>query len=667
MNEQNEENYSLKKTLLNSNTKKAVNKKLEIISQIPFFQDLPLNAFNLLLDKLKEKSYKKNEFVIKQNDSINNIFLILKGKFILSINHNVQFDIQHDINTFINYQNITHEPFNSDRNYEIAGNIKCNNELVLFIYHIKNFFGDIEMLANYNKSLFTIKALEDDSILGFMDRRSFWEIIEKQIDEYKNIVENKLEILQRRITDILNQKLFSNFDKLKLSKEKISYQLEVNHNYKLISEKLEEIKNNIINSKNKIIYYVKSKSLKSKSLNKKRNSLLNYNKSNKNIFNKNKKNDIHKSQSVADINNYEKKIMNLFQFPTVLKQDTKTIFDKFFDNIYDRKKIKKFNMTKIKFDYEPIYLNKFRNISKLEPQKEFEFLYQVKNHLEDQLRSPQNINNKNNTRQLFSMYNYYVTNKNKSKLNLKLSGYLTDKNKIINRSFGILNPKIKNNFIQKENTSSEKKSSILRKKPLKLETIKSNTSFLDTLSLTKNKNVSKKIKSNKLFFNSIISEEIKKNTFNWNPKISFLNNINNISNNNIKNDENNNSKFKENNENQIKKNKKKNLEKDDNNNNINLNKSRKSFSILQSFSDNVIFQNMKIKSKNIFEMMLKNKCETTKNRVLNLFQKKSIPENDNNDFFLKINNNIDIKKEDFMKNFFSKNKIRRLNTFGKIK
>ena len=129
------------------------------------------------------------------------------------------------------------------------------------------------------------------------------------------------------------------------------------------------------------------KSLNSKSLdlNKTSNSSLSDIKTDKNIFNKNMKNVIQKSSSAEDIFNYEKKILNLFKFPTVLKSDTKNIFDNFFENIYDRKKIKKFNLTKIKFDYEPLYLNKFKNISKLEPQKELEFLYHVINHLQEQV------------------------------------------------------------------------------------------------------------------------------------------------------------------------------------------------------------------------------------------------------------------------------------------
>ena len=668
MNELNENNETIKPSLSNSNIRQDANKKLEVISDLKITKDLPFNMLNLFIENLQEKTYKTKEYIIKQNDPITDIYLIIKGKFILSINQQVEFDVEHDINTFINYQNITNEPFNSERNYEITGKINTTNELDLFIYETRNFFGDIELLANYDKSLFNIKAAEDSSVLGIIDRNQFLVIIEKVKEEFKVDVENKLDMIQERITDILNQRIDLNFDKLKVNKERISYQLSVNHNYKLIIEKLEKIKNHILN--NNSMKYNKIKQVKqhdrTKIFNKKRNSIVqNLNKKNKNKYDNRNKQNINRSQSLFEINNYEKKVMNLFQFPTVLRNDTKTIFDKFFNGIFDRHNIKKFNLNKIKVDYDPVYLNKFRNISKLEPQKKFEFLYHVKNHLEEQFKTPKNINNKSNIRQLVTMYNYYITNKNQSKTSSKWSGYITDKENILNRSFGVLNPEIKNNLIKKalEAPDKKKKKSIQRKNPIKLDIIKFNSSFLNNYSSSNTKNINKKIKSNKLFFNSIISEEIKKNTFNWNPKLDFFNNMNNTININASSNINNNKNNSvENSKKFLEQNKKENYNR--NNNNINnLNKKMKRLSIVQNLSNNTMFKNVRMKSKNIIELLLKNKCETTKNQMLKMFHKKSNSENNNNDALLKINNNIDLRNEDFIKHFYTKKKFGRSNTF----
>ena len=664
MNESKKNNNAIvKASLSNSNSRKDINKKLEVISEITLFREIPFNMLNLLTKQLKEKSCKNNEYIIKQNDPIKDIYLVIKGKFIISINHKAEFDVEHDIYTFIDYQNITNEPFNIERNHEITGKINNKSELDLFIYDTKNFFGDIEMSANYNKSLFNIKAAEDSSIIGIIDRNYFLEIIEKVKGEFIKDVENKLDMIQERIANILNQKNDLNFDKLKVSKERISYQLSVNHNYKLVIEKLNKIKNKILNDKNRNLKSSKIKHLKQNEKIKhfnRRNSIRILNKNNTK-YSVDKRNTpvIYKSQSVVEINNYEKKVMNLFKFPNVLKNDTKVIFDNFFNGIYNRNNVKKFNLNKTKFDYEPVYLNKFRNISKLEPQKKFEFLHHMKTHLEEQFKTPKNINNKSNLRQLVTLYNYYITNKNQSKTSSKWSGYSTDKEQIENRSFGVLNPEIKNNLIKKAIEAPVKKKNIPRKKPIKLDIIKFNTSFLDSHRSTKNKNIKKKINSNKLFFNSIISEEIKKNSFNWNAKLDFNNNMsnNNINNNNV----NNKIYSEEESKKLLQKNKRKNYKKAIKQMN-NLNKNRGRLSLAQNLSNNTLFKNVKMNTKNIFELLLKNKCETTKNHALKNFRVGSYSENGNNDFIFRVNNNIDIKNEDFIKNFYSRNKVSRAKT-----
>ena len=663
MKESNKDNTKneIKHSLSNATIKSQdINKKLEIISEIPLFNDLSYGLFSFLNEELKEKHYKKNEYVIKQNDPINDIYLTIKGKFILTLNHQIEYDVEHDINTFIKYQNITSEPFNNDRGYEITGKMDFKNELDLFIYDTKNFLGDIEMFANSKISIFNIKAIEDDSIIGIIDRKHFFEIIEKVVEEFKENVENKLEMIYQRIKDILNQKIDLNYDELKIKKERISYQLFVNHNYDLIFEKFKRIKNRLLNNKNKNINHNKTKNIKQHEKEK------NFHKKNitrKNIkshLEKSNKHTIFRSHSVLDMNNYEKKVMDLFKFPTVLKNGTKIVFDGFFDNIYNKNKKKKFNLIKTKFDYEPVYLNQFKNISKLDSQEKFEFLYHMNNHLQEKIKTPIHLTkNKSNLKQLITMYNYYITNKNQSKTNSKWSGYIYDKDKIINRSFGVLNPIIKNNEVKNTNEVENKIKKQSFKKPIKLDIIRFNTSLLDTSSLSNNKNIGKKINANKLFFNSIISKEIKKNWFNLNPKNNFFNQIENTNkkNNNIHSLEVNKKSLQVNYQG---------ITKSKSNHNIQDIK-RKRFSLAPNIMSNNMYRNLKIKPKNIFEIILKNKCETTKNKTLFNFQKKSNNNNTNDDFIFNINNNIDIKNEDFIKNFYIKNKFNRANTIRQIK
>ena len=157
----------------------------------------------------------------------------------------------------------------------------------------------------------------------------------------------------------------------------------------------------------------------------------------------------------------------------------------------------------------------------------------------------------------------------------------------------------------------------------------------------------------------IISKEIKKNWFNLNPKNNFFNQIENTNkkNNNIHSLEVNKKSLQVNYQG---------ITKSKSNHNIQDIK-RKRFSLAPNIMSNNMYRNLKIKPKNIFEIILKNKCETTKNKTLFNFQKKSNNNNTNDDFIFNINNNIDIKNEDFIKNFYIKNKFNRANTIRQIK
>ena len=657
---QKKENININPSTQNITTRQELNKKLEALSNFPLLQELPFTYKSMLSQELVEEVYKKKEYIIKQGDPINKIYLSLQGPFILSINHQIKYDVQHDINTFINYQNITKEPFYSSREHEITGKINYNEEFELFIYEGFNFFGDIELAANLDKSLFNIRAGDDNSVICSVDKNYFMDIIQKVKITFKNNVEEKLDFIQERIKDILAKKIDLNFDKIKNYKNRISYQLSINHNYDLILQKLNKIKNNINNnnihinkkSKNKFLKY----NSKNRHINTKKLSLRN---NNKDRFSHSHYN-IKKSKSVANMVD-EKKVMKLFEFPTVLKNDTKVMFDNFFEGIYNKYNIKNFNLNKIKLDYEPIYLTKFRNISKFSPQKKFEFLYHVKNHLTEQLKTPSTlVKKKANIRELVTLYNYYIINGNST-----MSGFAPEGEKIKNRSYGILNPAIKDNLNKKSKNSSDIKQSFQGRKPIKLESIKFHNSLLDSYILSKNKNIDTKIKSNKFFFNSILSEEIKKNTFNISPKFNFFrpknnnSSINNKSDINTKTNINNGTNFI------IKEKENKKMIKKEEKSVQNLKGKRLSISL--NLSNNTLYKNVRMESKNIFDILLKKKCEATKNKSLGIINNKSNFSHNNLDNILNINNNIDVKNEDYLKNFISKHHLFRANTFKLIK
>ena len=115
-------------------------KVIDLLIEIPLIKELSFNVIKQISHEFIKKYYKKNEYVLKQGDPIKYIYLILKGSFVITLNHYIEYDVEPDIDTFIKYQNITGEPFNTDRNYEIKGKINKSEEIELFIYQKKIFF-----------------------------------------------------------------------------------------------------------------------------------------------------------------------------------------------------------------------------------------------------------------------------------------------------------------------------------------------------------------------------------------------------------------------------------------------------------------------------------------------------------------------------------------------
>ena len=116
-------NSPTENTINNNNTIKAGEKVLDLLIEIPLIKELPFTLIKQISHEFTKKSYKKKEYVLKQGDPINDIYLILKGGFTITLNHYREYDVEQDIDTFIKYQNITCEPFNTDRNYEIKGKL----------------------------------------------------------------------------------------------------------------------------------------------------------------------------------------------------------------------------------------------------------------------------------------------------------------------------------------------------------------------------------------------------------------------------------------------------------------------------------------------------------------------------------------------------------------
>ena len=329
-------------------------------------------------------------------------------------------------------------------------------------------------------------------------------------------------------------------------------------------------------------------------------------------------------------NNYQQRVMNLFKFPVILKNETRQHFKNFFDNLYTKKDKKKVKLNKMKIDSEPIYINNFRNIYNMTPQKKTEFLHFVKNYLDnnyknDEYQTPKLRKKKTNIQELFTMYNYYMniyhentysTNYSKPNLMYKTS---------IKLNSSLKNNYRKNNLINDIHSGSISINKSYTPKPIQIESRK-NIHF-GTLR-NKFNDDNNKIKMKKIKFRS--------------QKINFTNKKINME------------KFIQNNIHKYDYIKNNAIKLDDNNS---LKRNNKKISINSSLNT-ILFKNEKITTKSIFEALLKNKCENMKNQIL---EKIGGEKKNNLGLKIKINNNIDVRNKDYIKNIFFQNTFNRIN------
>ena len=635
----------LKPSLENNNNNIKPNENIfDLLMEIPIIKELPFATIKLLNNEFIKKVYKKNEYIIKQGEEINDIYLIIKGSFVLTLNHCREYNVEQDIDTFIKYQNITEEPFNTDRNYEIKGKINKNEEIELFIYQRKNFFGDIETVSNKKNSLFNIKSNEDNSVLCVMEREKWCSIIKKILDKFGKIVENKLDIIKERINVILTKKQKLKYDKLNLSHERIYCQIIVNNNFDICSDKLNNInrgtKNNLINRKaksNRRKYFIK------------KNISIIKNKRNKEKNSKNKE----KSKSVLNLSNCKNRVMELFKFPVIIKNETKSNFKHFFDNLYSKKDKKRVKLNETKIDSVPIYINRFRHIFDMNSKQKCEFLNFMKNYLDNNYNnevkndspSTKIRRNKSNIQELFSMYNYYVNYTHENTNSTNYSKQIKKEINPMSPTLGVLKTSLKDNylknnlrsnsFINRLNLVNNSYTSTPVNKLIKLEPRDNNQSKFNIY------NSEGKLKLKKIKFNNQIENYSRKN----------YNEIDSISQNNININEN--KKIKNSNK---------------HNNPISLNKNIKRLSATTSSDKNSLFKNSKINNKTVYEILLKNKSDNIRAKIFeNIGGGKSNEiKNEKNNKFI-INNNFDIRDDKYIKNLLLGTKFNRAKSFNEDK
>ena len=163
-----------------------------------------------------------------------------------------------------------------------------------------------------------------------------------------------------------------------------------------------------------------------------------------------------KSKSVLNLSKCKNRVMDLFKFPVIIKNETKSNFKQFFDNLYSKKDKKRVKLNETKIDSVPIYINRFNNIFNMNSKQKCEFLNFMKNYLDNNYNnetkndSPITIirRNKSNIQELFSMYNYYVNNTHENTNSINYSKQIKKEINPMSPTLGALKTPLKNNYLR---------------------------------------------------------------------------------------------------------------------------------------------------------------------------------------------------------------------------
>ena len=301
------------------------NNIINLLLDFPFIKILPSYIIQEIHHSITEQHFRIHEVVLKQGDPISNLYIVNSGSFIFTINHESIAQMSQDIHSFIQYQAITEEPFLEKRKYELNGKIVNTEQIPIFIYQEKKFFGDIEIVSGRNTSMFNIVANEDNSSLYVIDRIKWVRLTKRIRIMFTRMTLKKIEMIYERIFEVLKGKNYLNIDKMKLYKDKIHEQIEITNNFDIYSKKIQKKEKKLQNELDKIKLNKQNEKLKEE-----------------------------KSKSLRNFQYSKEYLINLFKFPNILKEDKKSDLEKylFVNKNRDTQRFKLRN-TISKFNIEP--------------------------------------------------------------------------------------------------------------------------------------------------------------------------------------------------------------------------------------------------------------------------------------------------------------------------
>lgn len=178
------------------------NKFVEKISKFSFFSNLHDYQYNNLFLKYVEKKYGPHEIIYEEGDKIDGVYLIMKGKCLVSKKKMNNLSLDNSNNTNTNFSTISNNDMFKKKKGEnnirlfhpLFAKINKNNNILLTM-NVGDIFGDLEINLNNNKREFTVKS-------GNFNKTKVWffplYIIKNIINNYMDLSTQKYDIIKTR-------------------------------------------------------------------------------------------------------------------------------------------------------------------------------------------------------------------------------------------------------------------------------------------------------------------------------------------------------------------------------------------------------------------------------------------------------------------------------------
>ena len=160
-------------------------------------------------DFIYKKYYEKNSYIFTQDSPFQTFYIIYKGSVNISLKIIKKVKCLIDDELLLGTNNSNTERFTSSKIYELKGDYKENKNYNIINYEEGEIIGGIEFVKNIQKYIYTAKCSTDVELIVFNIKEFKYIDKIKQSENFKNKINEQLNLFEKRIKNINQNKKHS--------------------------------------------------------------------------------------------------------------------------------------------------------------------------------------------------------------------------------------------------------------------------------------------------------------------------------------------------------------------------------------------------------------------------------------------------------------------------